>query len=472
MRIQQRILSIVLASLLTLTLSAARAEAQTGRRPPTLHPTPRDDVERTFDIIATLYKPIAAKYDWTIEFKYDENNPMENAGAKQEGNRILVKVFGGLTRLLSMDEFAVTLCHEMGHHFGSAPYHAKKVGNVPKAAEGQADYHAGRSCVRRYFDYAPKAPVEGTPYMRQRCAAGFGQGTAEYQHCLRALNTFLYLNKMPSGRRAGHLALETPDRTVVSKTIVGRLEGDRVVDDYPVPQCRLDTLVAGYFKEPRPRCWYNPNDGLDYKEVFGNSGSPASVHDIATHPLASDIAEAIRLGLMRGYGDGTFAPQAPLKRLETALVLVELVRQTQGQRFSLPTPASAPFLDAAGVPWAHPALAFVRDHDLMTAYADGLFRPEESISKAYFSAALYKTLKWLHESASLQPLTDIATNGTNFADTAGHWSQGYARLLSGFCGAAFSENPPAFEPDRQVTRAYAAAAIVRAFQCHRRVHTQ
>lgn len=199
--------------------------------------------------------------------------------------------------------------------------------------------------------------------------------------------------------------------------------------------------------------------------LFALSAHAQTITDISNHPLEAEIRHAIERGIVRGYGDGTFQPNARLTRLEAALLLVGLVRQTSSS-LTIPTVASqAPFPDVPSNHWALPSLEFVKTHSLMAPYADGLFRPETSISKGYFSAALYATIK-LVRNANGQPMLESLLRATQaFGDLTGHWAQPYATNLSGFCGAAFAETPPQFEPDKDVTRAYAAVAVVRAFDC-------
>lgn len=227
------------------------------------------EVQQVFDILAALYGPHAESHGWTITFQFLEREREVNAWAQQTDSQLTIAVFGGLVERLTMDQVAFVLCHELGHFFGNAPYAIHTVNlPFPKSAEGQADYHAARSCIRRYLAHAPATPrPESGPFQTRECASKFGEDDEEFERCLRALDAANALKVLDSGH-AAQISYETPDPTVVEKTIVGRILGSTVVDLYPSLQCRLDTCLAGYLQEPRPRCWYNPADRLEYEELF------------------------------------------------------------------------------------------------------------------------------------------------------------------------------------------------------------
>lgn len=192
--------------------------------------------------------------------------------------------------------------------------------------------------------------------------------------------------------------------------------------------------------------------------------------DLAGNPLATEVQRSLDAGLIQAYRDNTFRPEAPITRLETALLLTQTSRVLAGQQLPLPSPGgAAPYPDIeAGSPFI-PMLTFVSQQNLMTPFSDGLFRPNEGISRAYYSAALYKTLKLVLATLRLPALETVSVSRQTFPDTQGHWSNAYASTLSGFCGAAFSTAGTAFEPDKGTTRAWAAVSALRAFECVRRL---
>lgn len=446
-------------------------------------------VQQSIATVKSLYAPVSAAQGRKFEIKYDASQAQVGAGTFTNRQTLVaeITVFAGLTKLLTQDQFGLVLCHEMGHVFGGQPYRIKYPQEpVETTAEGQADYHAMRSCLRRYLELVPSGETpQTTPFMQRKCAEGFGAGTSEYQYCLRALaaGMFLPIVARAVGEEA-NISFETPDRNVVNETIVGRWKdivfGGRtypsITDTYPPNQCRLDTYLAAYFQQPRPRCWYNPADGFDYKEVLGGqlpqpgtrppTGPRPPANDLAGHPLKGEVEDAMAAGLIRGYRDGTFRPGASITRLETALLLTRLVTLTAEQLLPMPAAAQPLFPDVGTDSPFAPQLAFVKTHGLITLFADGTFRPNESISRSYFTASLYKTLKTVLTALGRPPLR--GEGGQDFTNTQGHWVKDYSRILSGFCGAAFPENGGGgFAPDADTSRAYAAAATARALRCLR-----
>lgn len=190
--------------------------------------------------------------------------------------------------------------------------------------------------------------------------------------------------------------------------------------------------------------------------------------DIAAHPLAAEIRQAITRGLIRTYRDNSFRPDVAITRLETALLLQKMVQHTQAAS-AHPLPASvttAPYPDVTTTDPFAPVLAFISQKGLISPFADGTFRSNESISRGYFLAGLYKTLKLVLETLNLPSPASLAQNPRTFTNVpAGHWTEAYAKALSGFCNAAFATQGELLEIDTSATRAYAAAAASRAFTC-------
>lgn len=145
------------------------------------------------------------------------DDPRVNAVATRTGNLWEIHVYGGLLQHpeLTDDEVLLVLCHELGHHLGGAPL-ASRTGWA--ASEGQADYWSGQNC-----GHLLRSPHQTALRLTQMYASSAMQPTPD---------------------------LATTDTTKVERTYFG----------YPSPQCRLDTLVAGFRGQERPRCWYRPTE--------------------------------------------------------------------------------------------------------------------------------------------------------------------------------------------------------------------
>lgn len=101
--------------------------------------------------------------------------------------------------------------------------------------------------------------------------------------------------------------------------------------------------------------------------------------------------------------------------------------------------------------WAKSNIEYVYDNKLMKGYADGIFGPENSITRAEFATVMSRFLGLDNQNAV-----------SAFADTNGHWASGYIAALAekGIVGGV-SEN--AFEPDSNITREQIALILDRAF---------
>lgn len=150
-----------------------------------------------------------------------------------------VIVFGGVAALEngSEDSFALILCHETGHLYGGQPFNDEY---NKLSLEGQADYWAGGKCL-----------AEILSYLSPRNAS---RSSLSYCHdeplCARAIDAFLVVTaRFANNRNLPHPSLSTPDLQVV----------DSHLRTHPTPQCRLDTMVAGLRKRPRPSCWFKRN---------------------------------------------------------------------------------------------------------------------------------------------------------------------------------------------------------------------
>lgn len=228
------------------------------------------------DSLEKIYRPIAAKVGKTLEIRRLWTDATVNASTSQMGNRIILNMYGGLARheQVTMDGFALVVCHEMGHNFGGAP----KSGWA--TIEGQADYYANLKCLRMVFaDESAKGFTRtqetSDSTARKACKAAFSK-PEDRDVCVR--NTmagksvsYLFKSLHNSNVLPGY---DTPDPSVV--TTMSTI--------HPATQCRMDTYLAGSvctqpvsaelsyndltagtctraggFKTGfRPLCWYKP----------------------------------------------------------------------------------------------------------------------------------------------------------------------------------------------------------------------
>lgn len=224
-----------------------------------------------------LYAPEALqKGNATLEINGFWNDDTFNAYAIREDKKWNVSVFGGFARAEGMnkDAFALFVCHEIGHHLGGAPLTYKF--NGWPSSEGQADYWATSKCLKKYYTFFSSQEFVLDEEIPKKAIEDCGDvyySSNEYRVCLRTMNAVKaferVLNNLPNSKSS--VSILTPDKKQVKGTNN---------NDYPRPQCRLDTVYNGALcyieynilttdREPRtgncnelnkpgarPLCWY------------------------------------------------------------------------------------------------------------------------------------------------------------------------------------------------------------------------
>lgn len=106
----------------------------------------------------------------------------------------------------------------------------------------------------------------------------------------------------------------------------------------------------------------------------------------ANHWAGQDIARAVKAGIATGYPDGTFRPDRYITRVEMAQML--------GNALQLePLDIDPGFRDIPDDYWASGMLAALKQSKTLTGYPDGTFRPNNTASRAEFANLLYKALQ-------------------------------------------------------------------------------
>lgn len=172
-----------------------------------------------------------------LEFYTDYNEDWAQAFARRwETDQVIV--YGGASGLNggSEDSFALILCHEVGHLYGGEPW-SDTYNKL--SLEGQADYWSTSECFKRIVSKLSlkKANESSLKY----CGGD--------ETCARMTDAALVVTAFyADNRNLVHPKIETPDETIA----------ETMNRTHPLPQCRLDTLMAGWKKENRPLCWYKP----------------------------------------------------------------------------------------------------------------------------------------------------------------------------------------------------------------------
>jgi hypothetical protein len=182
----------------------------------------------------------------------------------------------------------------------------------------------------------------------------------------------------------------------------------------------------------------------------------AAFSDIGGNIYQADIIRAANLGFIAGPGDGTFRPNNAVTREQAVSILLSAIGVTDDQTTGLPNR----FQDVTPSRWSADKIAYAAANDIVTGYADGTFRPTQTVTRAELMAMLKKVSDRHFSGRPLQPTFA-------FADTSDHWANDTIAYMSGYCNVAtpLNEQGVNFAPNAGATRAFTAAAIVRLYDC-------
>ncbi len=121
------------------------------------------------------------------------------------------------------------------------------------------------------------------------------------------------------------------------------------------------------------------------EQMEANKSYPASFSDVTSaHWAANYIGYMEQFGIVRGYSDGTFRPNAPITRAEFAAICCRFEQLTDG---------AATFTDVPASHWAAKSIAYAAKRGWVTGYADGTFKPNNNITRAEVSAVTCRLLE-------------------------------------------------------------------------------
>lgn len=130
---------------------------------------------------------------------------------------------------------------------------------------------------------------------------------------------------------------------------------------------------------------------------------------------ANYIGYMQQFGIITGYSDGSFRPNAPVTRAEFAAIASRFEKLTEG---------SKSFTDVPDTYWAARYIDFAATRGWVTGYSDGTFKPEDPITRAEVAAA---TCRLLERSADQSYIRGHLKELRTFADmTESHWAYWYA----------------------------------------------
>ncbi len=117
------------------------------------------------------------------------------------------------------------------------------------------------------------------------------------------------------------------------------------------------------------------------------------------HAYEYAISEMQLRGVVTGYSDGTFKPNASLNRAEFVTMVIRSLYDDNATWAGCPNESKvrgvAP--DVARDSWYEISVCFAKEKGIMQGYPDGLFRPEQTINVAEASAIVARAFQLQYE---------------------------------------------------------------------------
>lgn len=196
----------------------------------------------------------------------------------------------------------------------------------------------------------------------------------------------------------------------------------------------------------------------------------AEIHfsDIDNNLYETEIREASRLGFISGFPDGTFRPDFEITREQIVAMTLAFANGLTDNGFPVSPARGHVFSDVERSRWSADRIETAFSVGLVSGYPDGSFKPARRISRAELMTIMYNASAILSERVLGSVVFDrFPVPEHPFTDTDSHWAAKSIATMYGMCHVAspLNEQGDQYFADRAATRAYAAAAIVRAFNC-------
>lgn len=170
--------------------------------------------------------------------------------------------------------------------------------------------------------------------------------------------------------------------------------------------------------------------------------------DAVNHWAADEIERAASLGIINGYEDGTFRPDHGVTRAQFIAMLMKIV-QAPAQ-----TTAAKNFSDLDAAKWAEDAIMRASHMGIVKGYADGSFRPNESITRAQMAVIIAYVLQ-----TEQAEITDITASFTD-EDIIPAWEMQAVQQVAD-AGIMNGRSDGRFEPQGTASRAEAVTVLLR-----------
>ena len=185
---------------------------------------------------------------------------------------------------------------------------------------------------------------------------------------------FLLLSTFsPEVKAASFTDLKTSDRFyeeahyLINKGIISGYPGETFKPDKVVSRAEAAIMIGKMLK-------------LD-----GTKRSSKFTDVYASTAASGYIASAVKKGIISGYPNGTFKPDAPISRGDMAIVL--------SKAFNLSATSAFGFSDVGEQMKAYEHVRMISLASISIGYPNGTYRPNENVTRAQFAAFLARGLE-------------------------------------------------------------------------------
>ncbi|MFD1887295.1 S-layer homology domain-containing protein [Paenibacillus wenxiniae] len=153
--------------------------------------------------------------------------------------------------------------------------------------------------------------------------------------------------------------------------------------------------------------------------------------------LKPNVASVVREPYMRGYPDGKFYPERGLSRAELAAILTRVLAQ------NAPSQADIAFKDIASTKWANKSIHTSTEQGWLKGYPGNKFQPARAVTRAEFAQVLANISQWNMDENATITFKDVKKHWASdaIAKAVNH------QMLSGSADGLFHPNDPITRSD-------------------------
>ena len=240
-------------------------------------------------------------------------------------------------------------------------------------------------------------PLKGTWYAEEACTTPVTQIIGSSMYPEESTKSFV-----------NDEAYETQDTKKVDNPLTHAVIHLYTKEKYVPEQPTTDYLIPGF--------WLNTNDHYSYLIGYSDGtvrpngkitraevatiffrlldddtrakywSSENNFSDVSADKWYNNAVSTLsRMGVIGGYADGTFRPDAPISRAEFAKIAVSFTQNNGSAVYNY-------FTDVKTTDWFAPYVTAAKDAGLIEGYSDGSFKPESKITRAEACAIVNRTL--------------------------------------------------------------------------------